>query len=263
MAIYDAQDFLTSFAEAVNESWRDGVLLERSLESFIGSRRICGVLEHAAMSRGISRQKVQTAVIKGIENAFRQYTKWSSLSLDDAPEFYVACKIAEHIARPKFAGRNTITLEEPIRNALREGRAQGVGRPRKELSKKGRFDIVLWNKSTQTPRAIVGVKSPLFFAEKTRLRSDARRICLALRRGSSKKTIRFGILAFYAAVARPNRKFGTADQRLKALVQRMFEEVKNCARGLGCAASRRPVGIHRGTGKSAWTAGCFVITSSR
>lgn len=207
------------------------------------------------MSGAISNQRVETAIIKGIETAFKQYLEWSNYWLDHAPEYYVTCKIAERLA--KAAGKNTITLENLASETFEDA---NISHPPR-LSKSARFDIQLWHKrwhkEKQLPQAVIEVKHPIYVKSANRLK-DVKRICVAIRHEPQHTPIKFGALAFYSASEKPKRKDDNPSQRLKRRLGELEKEIKKLAKSGKCEARVSVGPIHRLKGE-AWCGCCAII----
>ncbi|MDI3258128.1 MAG: hypothetical protein QJR02_00160 [Sinobacteraceae bacterium] len=207
------------------------------------------------MSRAFSKIAIAQAVIKNIESAFDKYLEMSGDWLDDAPESYVVCSIADSLYK-RMRGNGWVALECPVSDFLDDSDEPGDrrGRPPKALRSEGRFDITLYWKDGAS-RAPIEVKHPIV-ADKTILDSDARRLCSALREGG----MQFGMLAFYISSDEPKRKDDTPEGRIirrrdeiKALLQKIAGGNK-----YPCAVSSHHGRVHKKDG-SAWSASCIIF----
>ena len=115
--------------------------------------------------------EVAAAAKRGLVNAQRTYESWTGWWW--APPEYVGtigvAKAVHRLERVKW-----VTLEHNVRHALREARG-GMGRPAKNLSKQGRFDVVVWGATK--PQGVIEVKTRGY----TTLVRDVERVCNAIK----------------------------------------------------------------------------------
>ena len=131
------------------------------------------------------------------------------------PEYVGTIGIAKAVHRLQSV--KWVTLEHNVRDALCEARG-GMGRPAKNLSKQGRFDIVVWG--TKRPQGVIEVKTRGY----SKLDRDVARVCDAIKNA---KGIRWGLVAYLYACRDGENKEGkdrVAD-RVKAIADRAESEV--------------------------------------
>ena len=201
------------------------------------------------MSRSSSRQQIGNAVIRAIEKSFEVHYAMSEDWLDYAPEYFVSVRIAEELA--KKAHKSYVTMEYPVRDCINDADIAIRGRPHRELRRNGRFDVVLWWRSTERPRAAIEVKHPVW-SDPSLLDADAKRLCRVLADG---KGLQFAMLAYYCSSEKPRRKHTSATARIKARAQRIERRIRSIAKGLHCRAEFHRGNIRRFDGE-AWTARC-------
>jgi hypothetical protein len=207
------------------------------------------------MSQGMGIHDASKAIIRGVEIAFEHHFQRAGLWLDHAPEYYVTSKIADQLA--KRAGPDSITIEWSISDTLQDARVHGRGRLHSTLPKTGRFDIVVWNRTAQTPRIIVEVKHPIYAAVANQLK-DVKRICRALHRGTAKSTIKHGVFAFYSSSDDPKRKDQHASNRLKRRLAVIESEIARIASEEGCKTTFVCGRVHR-VRAEAWSGCCAIL----
>ncbi len=146
------------------------------------------------MPRNIAQKKVIDAVLLGIKNAYAKYEAYSGYGLQEAPEYFVTCQVAD--ALYEMDGAKGILLEPNVDLIMKIAGATGPGRPRFSTRKKGRTDIVLFYDNA-TPRAIIEIKSPLLHMTESAA-NDIQRINDMLIKNAQGSSFQFGMLAFYS-----------------------------------------------------------------
>ena len=101
----------------------------------------------------IDVKEVAAAAKRGLVSAQRIYESWSGWWWAP-PEYVGTMGVAKAVHRLESV--KWVTLEHNVRDALREARG-GMGRPADNLSKRGRFDIVVWG--TNKPQGVIEVKT--------------------------------------------------------------------------------------------------------
>ena len=146
------------------------------------------------VGRQISRSDLGAAVLKGIQDARRIHRKISRRRFGQAPESWIASILARRLAKASGCG---IELEARVAEIMDAAGARTRGRIPAKLRHTGRFDIVVWWKSRDTPRALIEVKQRVRKGAIPSLVKDAKRILTALHRGSATSDLDWGCLAFY------------------------------------------------------------------
>ncbi|MCZ7380676.1 MAG: hypothetical protein O8C64_03750 [Candidatus Methanoperedens sp.] len=154
------------------------------------------------MSSAIPYPEILTASLKGVNNAFRKYHKWSNGQwLNMAPESFIQAEIANCLSKKC----PYITLEDTIGNLLEDADAESRG-PKPRNSASGRMDIIVWW-AKDKPRILIEVKKAW---KSDALNADAIRLRQLLNRGGS---IQKGLLVAYTSAQKPE----TIDDRFKDL----------------------------------------------
>ena len=207
------------------------------------------------MTAASSRSKVRKGVLDGISDAYRKYLRMSGHQLREAPEFFLASSIANKLR--KVAAPCKVTLESGIKETLGEARASGKGRAAKTVSYKGRFDIVLWYRVKDKPRAVIEVKHPIRVPTAAKINKDVERICRVLRKSiDNGGSIKLGIFAFYTDSLEPKKKDKNASARLRRRTKIIESRCKAIAKRFRCIARLTMSRAHR-FDKEAW-ASCAV-----
>jgi len=134
----------------------------------------------------INVEEVAAAAKRGLVTARGTYESWSGW-WGSPPEYAGTMGVAKAVHRLESV--RWVTLEHNVRDALREARG-GMGRPAENLSKKGRFDIVVWG--TEKPQGVIEVKTRGY----STLGRDVARVCNAI---ENAKGIRWGLVAYLYA----------------------------------------------------------------
>lgn len=189
------------------------------------------------MSWVIEVGEVVGAAKRGLVNAQRTYESWSGWWWAP-PEYVATVGVARAVHRLESV--KWVTLEHNVRDALREARG-GMGRPAKNLSKQGRFDVVVWGPGK--PQGVIEIKTRGY----TTLEKDVERVCSAIRNA---KGIRWGLVAYVYASADGEEKEGKdrVSDRLKGIADRAERLV--CRREMHFERHR---GIPRVREGGAWT----------
>lgn len=199
---------------------------------------------------------VNTLIIGG-EKAFKSFYRLSNGAwLDHAPEYFLTSHAAAAFHSTEKTGA---WLEASVFETRAEAAAINRGRPHPEERRNGRYDIVLYW-ANGTPRAAVEVKSPLWYADVSRLEADFSRLCRTLA-AASDSTFQFCVFLYYASVAEPERTHSNARQRMLETIKRINSHATESAKAHGLAMVPKTGRIHRGSKKEgAWVvaAGVFV-----
>lgn len=134
----------------------------------------------------IDVQEVAAAAKRGLVSAQRTYESWSGWWWAP-PEYVGTMGVAKAVHRLESV--KWVTLEHNVRDALREARG-GMGRPAGNLSKQGRFDIVVWG--AKKPQGVIEVKTRGY----STLVQDVARVCNAI---ENAKGIRWGLVGYLCA----------------------------------------------------------------
>lgn len=197
-------------------------------------------------------------LIDGGEKAFKIFQEISGgYWLDNAPEYFLTSHAATAI-RDTQKKRTTALLEASVSETRSDAAAIPRGRPNTHDRPNGRYDIVL-NWANGTPRAVVEVKSPLYYADIGRLMPDFLRLCKTLA-ASSESSFQFCAFLYYASVAEPERKFANASQRLRDMISRIDASATDVAQKHGLFAFPTTGSIHHGKEDSgAWAISCSIF----
>ena len=91
----------------------------------------------------LTYDEILEGCIEGITNSFNDYKEWSGeYWLWRAPEYLITVNIAKTIAKinkPKY-----ITLEDNVKQTLKDANAKIRGSLKNAIRPKGRSDIILW-----------------------------------------------------------------------------------------------------------------------
>jgi hypothetical protein len=204
------------------------------------------------VSRAISKAQCAQAVIKGIEDAHRNYEKWSGDWLWQGPEYLINTHVAERLA--SLDGTCYVTLESRVKEMLKVAGVSSAGAPKKALRRNGRFDIVLWW-ANGTPRAVIEAKNGVWsFAN---IEHDVARVAAAVSKLRTKSQIHFGAVAFYTSAKSNNRSDAT--KQLASLNNTLLTKTKGSV-GDSIKIHQVPSKIHA-VGGDAWTATCYIFES--
>ncbi len=171
------------------------------------------------MSRAISMDSVANACLDGIEYSFEEYKDWSGgWWLWKAPEYLLTVNIAKELW--KLEGSKYITLEDNIKETLKNANATFKGRPSGFMRQNGRADIVLhWGDNT--PRAIIEVKHRVYkFGS---FDGDIDRIIEMLKKESN---LQFGISAFYI----DNNYVGDIESKMNNRIETLYKQANDYIR---------------------------------
>lgn len=196
------------------------------------------------------------ALISGGEKAFRNFYRLSNGAwLDHAPEYF----LTTHAAGAFHGSEKTSAwLEASVFETRAEAAAINRGRPHAEERRNGRYDIVLYW-ANGTPRAAIEVKSPLWYADSSRLKPDFSRLCKTLG-AAADSTFQFCVFLYYASVAEPERTHSSARERMLETVNRINTHASESAQAHGLAMIPITGRIHCSTKKEgAWVLGADVF----
>ena len=144
----------------------------------------------------ISRRSIGSAILEGVQEANKQYEKWSRglWVTDSGIEGHVVSTIAEKL-HGLIAGKGSIEMEMPF-GAIQEwsGAGRPRGRPRFTMNPRNRADIAILTKKWR-PVCVIEVKR--FWEEKKCLEDLERVRDLILRCGNQRNgSLKAGFLAF-------------------------------------------------------------------
>ena len=186
--------------------------------------------------------------LKAIARAQDEYESWSGGAwLWEAPEYMATTGIARAVQRLETVAY--VTMENNVRNAIKNARGSVVGRRNARLSPDGRFDVVVWN--TTAPRGLIEVKTSV--GGYSSLRKDVEKLCTALTKATD---IRWGLVAYFISLAHGERK-GAKERltdRTDEIARRATESVPR-----GFRSERRASTVRVNDG-GAWTAEVLEFT---
>jgi len=164
----------------------------------------------------LTYDEILKGCIEGIKNAYSEYDSWNGWQwLWEAPEYLLTVNIAKAISKidkPKF-----ITLEDNVKQTLKDANAKIKGPLKKSIRGSGRSDIVLWW-GGGTPRGIIEVKNGVYSIE--HIIKDINRILGILEKDSN---IELGVISFYMyGYYKSKNPLETLMKRVKTI----FKEVK-------------------------------------
>lgn len=197
------------------------------------------------------------AIIEGGELAFRRFYDISGGDwLDEAPEYFMTACVAESVTR---LDKTYALLEWNVRDTKNEAGAK-IRENTSGKSENGRFDVVLYW-AGGNPRAGIEIKSPLWFADESKIRQDIVRLADTMTE-SGDSTFQFCAFAYYVSVPDPKTKYGSATQWLRDVLARIDEKSLSIIKeysNLKCLSFNGT--IHRGKEEEsgAWTIGVQVV----
>lgn len=202
----------------------------------------------AASSRGpVSRGALGKAIIDGIKQAQNDYSRMSGGSwVWEGAEYWITTHVARRLW--KIVGDSAVIIEGSSDATLEEaGRRRGR---KPNVTKKKRYDIVVYFKTTDTPRAVVEIKRVTQTSRKSPLK-DVKRIVAALK--SAK--LRFGAVGYYFSASGGSGK--DAKEKISDYVEMLESEAQALAskRGFSVESMQRTAGDKQ----DAWVAGCLLI----
>ena len=153
----------------------------------------------------LNRDEVLSRIFNGIDRARIDYEKWSGWLVGHAPEYLLTTYIAKSIAGKEAGSEFWVTLENNVKETIDFAGSLKRGKPSKALRLQGKFDIVLWNKHKDKPRAIIEVKTRAWDYSSQGVRADIERICAILKQT---RGISYGVLALYIRGFESSRKSG-------------------------------------------------------
>jgi len=165
----------------------------------------------------VSMEKIVEAVLKGVEDAWKNYYKFSGGEwLWTAPEYYVTSYIFDSLGKQKLM----VSLEEKMIDIIQCSNGICPGKPPKELSYSCRSDISVWW-ANGTLRGVIEVKI-LRSGDLTAISKDLRRICKLLKRKEKNEdfTIQFGLLVAYTDA------YDDKNKSAKEKIKDRFDNVK-------------------------------------
>lgn len=208
------------------------------------------------MPAQISQTEIQKAVLRGIVKAHKSYSNLSGGNwLDVAPEYYVTSKIADSIGA--LEGSKYIYLERNVYDVMEESGAISAGRYKEKARVDGRADIVMSWGSSDTPRAIVEVKSPVYgFSQ---IENDLHRITHLLEINNDNSSLQFGIMAFY--LTNRDGKSRTAKESIENRLNNIAASIKGKFHKDSFSFKFKPIAtkVYK-EDDCAWSPNCIVIT---
>jgi hypothetical protein len=211
------------------------------------------------MANGANRGvELISVIVHAGERAVRDFNKLSGGEwFDESPEYFLTTYAASAL---KAIDKTYALLEVSVHGTLQEAGAIRRGRPAADERRNGRFDIVIYW-ANGSPRGAIEIKSPICSATKKLIRPDFTELCKTFVANST-STFQFGAFLFYASVSKPERKYYSATQRLRKLIERVHEEAKLVSQenGVGCVLF--PFSTRRGKDEDdgAWCIACVVFT---
>ena len=205
------------------------------------------------MSKQISRQAIVDAVLDGIEEAQKDYERWSAGEwVSNAAEYILSTYIAQSIMA--IEGPIYITIEAKPRQVLKDANATTKGRLSRDLRPDGRIDLLLWWGTKNAPRAAIEVKNNVFDYS-SQCKPDIKRIKSILLRESKKSSLKFGVFAFYSWDDNGDRM--SAKEKLESRFERLENLIR---RELGTSFRTEFYNrINDDHEESAWAAACFLL----
>lgn len=211
------------------------------------------------MANGANRgAELISIMVNAGESAVRDFNKLSGGEwFDEAPEYFLTTYAASAL---KSIGKTYALLEVSVDGTRQEAGAIRRGRPADNERRNGRFDIVTYW-ANGNPRGAIEIKSPIWSADKNLLHPDFSELCKAIAANST-STFQFGAFLFYASVSKPKRKYDNAIQRLRELIERVYEEAKLVSQENGGGCVLFPFSAHRGKDEDegAWCIACIIFT---
>jgi hypothetical protein len=203
------------------------------------------------MPAQISIAKIANGAIKGVVNAHRAYEKCSGGDwLWNAPEYFATVFVAQEIT--KLDGAKYVTLEHGAKAAIEDAGARGRGKLHHKIRENGRFDVLLWWGSDETPRAPIEVKSRVVGIKN--IQADLQRVAKVVQRSKQDSSFQFGMVVFYTSCK--DRKNSSAQE---TLTERLEGINTDCKKMLPrCDVKMRNSKIYV-DGDSAWVASAIVI----
>ncbi|MDD4859055.1 MAG: hypothetical protein PHR56_02495 [Dehalococcoidales bacterium] len=202
------------------------------------------------MPPSISIPLIIEAILSGIEDAQKQYKKWSggewlAYTAEHVITGFVAKRIWE-IPGPKY-----LEIEPKCGETIKQSCVKRRGGLAQALRPDGHVDMCLWWAKSD-PRAIIEIKHNAY-SYVVQCDKDIQRIDSSLKRNT---TLSFGIFAFYSsaddskngkikAKVRLNKRFDTIESRI----------IEKYGKRLKIKSERR---VHK-VGGSAWGADCILI----
>lgn len=145
------------------------------------------------MSKGTAKPVLWRAALDGVMDAYRLNT--SQQRFGNVPEYVITTMVAYRLS--KVTRGCAVEVEAPIRQVMRAAGARAKGPVPKWLRANGRFDIALWWKSKNAPRAIIEVKHPVVTGNRGGVIKDAERIVSALKRAPERSSLDWGCVTFF------------------------------------------------------------------
>ena len=180
--------------------------------------------------------QLEKAIIEGTQAAQREYESMTGWWLSHGPESFIMCTVASKVAqKANFA----VFIEASPKKILEERDEKLRGRP--PANHKQRFDIVVWQKSTNNIRAIVEVKRAWSIAN---LRGDRKKISKYM---DSKDFVSTGYLLAYTE-AKGKKRENTLKNRLR-----------NWGSELSCVLTGSFID-GKGDGEWGWAVGLFRLS---
>ena len=172
------------------------------------------------MSR-LTYEEILNSCIKGIKKSHKEYEEWNGWQwLWEAPEYLLTVNIAKEIAKVKKT--KYITLEDNIKETLKNANAKIKGALKKNIRANGRSDIVLWW-GKETPRGIIEVKNGVDNIRD--IKKDVDRIIGILEKESD---IQLGVVTFYMfGYYKSKNPFEALNEKLEDIVNELSKISKD------------------------------------
>lgn len=168
----------------------------------------------------LTYDEILNACVEGIKKSFKEYKDWSGGEwLWNAPEYLITVNIAKELN--KINKSKFITLEDNVKETLKNANAKIKGNLKEKIRANGRSDIIIWW-GKGTPRGIIEVKNAVFLIN--HIFDDVNRILGLLEKDSD---IELGVISFYI-----DRHYETknpiekVEEKIKEIIKEL-EEIAN------------------------------------
>jgi len=208
--------------------------------------------------------KIIGSAIYSAQKSYESMTGWS---LDDAPEYFISCKIAEALIQKLKPQNHYVALEVPVKEIREGSKAKKWGRPAGVERRGGRIDVVLYGPDhEESPYAIVEVKRRITLDSPSQIKPDIQRICTTLNANPSKNSIQFGAFSFFSFHYGDTKNNNSPEESLKKLLKKIEDRIKIIAEEYGCithTSQPKIDGSYDGKRKFSWAGTCVVITRGK
>jgi hypothetical protein len=175
------------------------------------------------MPKNISKLQITKSILKGIEQAQKDYADFSGgFWLWRAPEYFTVTYIAQQMAKDLGKGSPWyLTMENGAKQAMTDAGAIGRGKLHSKLRSNGRFDLLLWWGSDE-PRAPIEVKKQV--TQFQHIAADIERIDRVIHRKKDHSKIQFSVMAFYTSCKA--RSADAAIETVESRINSIFEAAR-------------------------------------